>query len=270
MTSDDQSESRPDGANDNRAAILRVANSHAGLMVTGSVFLLVGIRTMAVANWSVDTFSGLLAVSNPLSALLPATISLIGGFAPFTFYLAILVISRHSRPPWLQSRLARFNVALVALVPAAVVSPWSITLLGISYGLLLLWAIPAQRRDRARTIRDAAAGDEAAQRRLSSRSSTPMPLLVIGVLLLSSFALNDRPWMPAEELVLEDGRVVVGYVVAVDDDDIVLLRESDRALTRLSSDQVEGRKFCTLGTTRPPVIGLLMGPQANYPKCATA
>lgn len=54
-----------------------------------------------------------------------------------------------------------------------------------------------------------------------------------------------RPWLPAEEVVVESGDRYVGYVISTTDGWFLLVNESNRALEYLPAESVVDRRVCT-------------------------
>lgn len=61
-----------------------------------------------------------------------------------------------------------------------------------------------------------------------------------------------RPWLPPEEIVTKDPNSVVGYTLSASEKWQVVLRESDRTISYIRSDDVIARRVCRV-TDVPPV-----------------
>lgn len=83
-------------------------------------------------------------------------------------------------------------------------------------------------------------------------------------------AIMRRPWVPAEEIVLNSSTVYVGYTLSTKDRWQIILRESDRTIVIVPGDAVVSREVCRLpdnelSTHRDPLIKL--GQNSHAPNC---
>lgn len=59
------------------------------------------------------------------------------------------------------------------------------------------------------------------------------------------FQVVRRPWMPAEEIALKDGSVIVGYTISSKDGWFLILKDEDRTIQYVLADSVTDRRVCT-------------------------
>ena len=55
-----------------------------------------------------------------------------------------------------------------------------------------------------------------------------------------------RPWVPAEEIKLKSGSIVVGYTLSTKDKWFVVLKEYDRTINYIAADDVASRTVCSV------------------------
>ena len=79
-----------------------------------------------------------------------------------------------------------------------------------------------------------------------------------------------RPWMPAEEITLNNGSVVVGYTISSNDGWFLILNDEDRTVQYVAADKITDRHVCTPKRDkveyRDPLIKLI---GAQEPKTRT-
>lgn len=80
-----------------------------------------------------------------------------------------------------------------------------------------------------------------------------------------------QPWLPAEVITLTSGRTVVGYSLSDDGNWIVVLQDSNRAITYYRASDVAHRQICQMGeaASMPPLIPLFTAVPAtgHTPAC---
>ena len=80
-----------------------------------------------------------------------------------------------------------------------------------------------------------------------------------------------QPWLPAEVITLTSGRTVVGYSLSDDGNWIVVLQDSNRAITYYRASDVAHRQICQMGeaASMPPLIPLFTAKSAtgHTPAC---
>jgi hypothetical protein len=117
------------------------------------------------------------------------------------------------------------------------------------------------------------------QELLSSRSRSPLDLVLVGLVILLVVTamptlLNDQPWLPAEQIVVDNGDDIVGYVVNYSSDWVTVLINENREIQYLRPSEVERRDVCRLSVLRPrqETIWRMLSREredvAQYPECA--
>jgi hypothetical protein len=102
-------------------------------------------------------------------------------------------------------------------------------------------------------------------------------LITSGLILMgvgfASICLNDTPWMPPERIILTNGSVVIGYVVAESNSEITILRNSDRSIITLPPTQVRSQVLCELAMSsggKDLFVKLAWGRSPEVPLCLTS
>lgn len=84
-------------------------------------------------------------------------------------------------------------------------------------------------------------------------------------------AIASQPWLPSEIDTLKSGDTIVGYTLSAGDVWYVSLREQNRTIDYLHSDDIVSRELCQLPETqranRPPLIKLINAPTPTVPPC---
>lgn len=235
---------------------------HPGIFVSGVVLATVVFKLLSVAHGSAETVAALLQATGAVDVGLAA---LLMGARSLSVVLVVFAIPQfgeaiRERDPLLVPGV----VLLVSIVAAAVLVPWH-ALVALALPLAF-WAISSviwAERDRREG------------KRLLGPRNVPnrWQATVMGVLGLAIawavIAFSDRPWLPTEQLTLDGGDQVVGYVIEENDDDILFLREPQRIVERLETATVDTRVFCTMDASDPrPLILRMMGMERPvYPEC---
>jgi hypothetical protein len=79
-----------------------------------------------------------------------------------------------------------------------------------------------------------------------------------------------RPWLPAEEITLNSGQVLIGYLLSEDQDWVVILKADSRTIYYYHEPQVTNRQICQLEHTsaNTPLISLIpSGQKQPIPPC---
>jgi hypothetical protein len=81
-----------------------------------------------------------------------------------------------------------------------------------------------------------------------------------------------RPWVPAEEITLKSGSIIVGYTFSTKDKWFIVLKEYDRTINYIFADDVASRRVCSLEksdqTAKPAPLITLQGVNiAKTPLC---
>lgn len=114
--------------------------------------------------------------------------------------------------------------------------------------------------------------------RRAVRANIPRPTKSRAVSILICFSVgiawlilvfNDQMWLPAEQISLSSGEIVVGYVLNPDGNDLVLLRDQPRDLVRLNGTAIAARGFCRIDDRDPrSLVNLLLRQERpKAPEC---
>ncbi len=101
-------------------------------------------------------------------------------------------------------------------------------------------------------------------------------LIITGTILVgvgfAMVALDDTPWLPPERIVLTNGTIIVGYVVAESNSQLTILQNSDRSIINMSTSQVRSQRLCTIGASSGSgnlFVRLYWGAGPEVPACTT-
>lgn len=76
-----------------------------------------------------------------------------------------------------------------------------------------------------------------------------------GVVGLGGTLFSGAMWTPAERITVDDAPApIVGYVLSIDDDRVVILRESDRGTVSYTADEIVTRERCQLSDDLGPLF----------------
>jgi hypothetical protein len=96
-------------------------------------------------------------------------------------------------------------------------------------------------------------------------------LLVTVLLPVLQFSLNDSVWLPTEEVSMQTGRPLVGYVLDNTVGWTTILQDSDRKIVTIRATEIKARSVCRLDSQSSQILTL---PQlgrkhiADYPRCS--
>jgi uncharacterized membrane protein len=95
--------------------------------------------------------------------------------------------------------------------------------------------------------------------------------VVLIVMAGTILVLSDAMWLPAENVEIADQDGLVGYVLARDGDQTVVLREDDRRVVYVNTDQILARTLCQAGpdnALQVPLLSLVgLTERPRYPRC---
>lgn len=233
--------------------LLAVVDRHAGIVVALVLSVMVTARIWKVSGGDTVTMQTLVGVTPPVDILI-GTIGPGVAFLVWTcciglaLYYAALILSGR-RLPTRRKAIVIVAVAVVSVVFAwfgeltwapnwLVVAPWGTT-------VVLLYFERSLRRGagflrRSRVVKRAF--DFAARQ----GANLSLSLFLVVIIALFGSIATDRPWMPSERLTLNDGAVMVGYVIGRDDADLLVLVEDGRVVERIDESEVSARELCSL------------------------
>jgi hypothetical protein len=193
-----------------------------GVVASVAAFALFAIKLMAVSHGSVNTAKALLQTSSLGESLLGVALS---GFVPVAcaaafvyalFRLGRAVAEGDDAWPWLA-----WTLVLLFVIGFLVSIAWSVAGALLFGGLLL-----GRRRLRS-------------QAGASLRRTLAFAALVPAAVLL----IDDSMWLPYERFD-RGGTDIVGYTVAETEDVLVVLRDRDRVVQRISASEISDRDYC--------------------------
>lgn len=225
------------------------ASESVGVVASIGAFALFAIKLMAVSHGSVNTAKALLQTSGLGESLLGVALS---GFIPvacaaaFVYALVRLgycLVEEGNPWPWLGATLL-----LVFVIGVLISLAWAVT------GAVLL------------------AGLVVVRRRLRGRLGRSLRLAVtVAVLLPASGVLliDDSMWLPYERYDRGDN-ILVGYTVAENDDELIVLRDRDRIILRVPQSEVLKRDYCVPdyeSWAGMSISELAKSKRPKYPRC---
>jgi hypothetical protein len=202
-------------------------------------FAIVILKSLVVTNFNSTSTLALVTTAGIAQVILGIVVSTL----PYLSCLALLFLSRtasrlrHTGDAISAGAKSLMIVLAAALVVLAfVMVPWPFLLLtGLTAIFLFL---QADERSESTTGQ-------------SSRLQTVAFYVVAAIILLG--LLNRWMWLPSEEIGLNSGQVVVGFVLDDDGDWGSLLRDRDHTIMRIKTDTIETRMICQFRSTSPAV-----------------
>ncbi len=83
------------------------------------------------------------------------------------------------------------------------------------------------------------------------------------IFVLLGSVTSSSIWLPAESIRDEQGGIVIGYVLAESEDELVVLLEHDRHVIRIDEALVSERKYCDVYGVVPLLSDLRRGVGGN-------
>lgn len=257
MTDDDDEETGGDAAEEALAAVSEAVSGvrlkdFLSWIVAGYVTTGLAITLFGVSHGDLDTAFEVLRSSGTGTMALGIAIRWVPVLLALGM-IALLVLSQH-RPT--QVREMWFVAVLAA--PILLVSAIGIALFVLPVLVFgpLLWRKDLEDRESVQAPRLRRGGLSA--------------LAVFGGLIVLVLLADDRMWLPSEVIETDTGSVT-GYVLTQQDSELVVLRESDRAVVRLASTSVRRRQICSLYYPAPFVertpLDLINRGGPDYPRC---
>jgi hypothetical protein len=245
----------------------RFAADHLGLLLSTIVATTIIAKIWSVAHGGMPTVTAIVA-SGALTSLLGALLSglpLLGG-VPLVFAASMLAEAIREGDNWRGPAVA----TAVALVVAAVLAPvaW------LSFGLALLVGTCALSLlmiglRRAWTARFRRKLPFPLKKSEFPQDMHPAVLLaLLAVFAWVAVASSDRPWMPLENVSTKNG-TLTGFVIDDGGSSTLILKDSDRSVLRIPTDEVTSRVICTKDDTdERSLVGQLAWQNfPQYPLC---
>lgn len=252
------------GAHALRGAI----QEHLGVLVSLLTAATVIAKVWSVAHGDPASIASLISASGALTSVIGALMAGLPamGVAPLVIMAVVLPESIREGDA-LRGPLIG---AIAACVVAAAVAPTPSVLLAVAFlvGMSVISGlVVAGRWTWGRvTPREAPFLLRGSSTRRSIGIGVTLALLA-GVAWVAG-AASDKPWLPAEDISTSDGDTFTGYVLDEDNGSIVVMRDDDRSVVRISIDRVSGRVMC-----RPEerdqrsLASRLIWAQPDYPPC---
>lgn len=235
MTEDTQSESESRTQAGGEASIGRALNfalQHLGVTIAVGGAATVGIRLMVVSRGNTLTARALLQHGGTTEVLLATALTVV----PFLLLAVAGVAHRLARPagsrPWaIESTL--INISTVSGLAFLAIASMG-TVLTVA-AVVVIWAVATKvfkRSDRGQQIMHWIYGAGA-------------------IALLFAVFRSDEMWLASEQISLDDGETVAGYVLAESAAGLVVLVEGDRTVRLLDLDHGRAdRELCDLRRER--------------------
>jgi hypothetical protein len=277
--------SQPGG--DDQAAVHRVLLDNVPWLGTLFLFALVLIMVLIVARFGTATTLALVQHSGILTIAFGESALAITLILYLVFYALFMAAGKSPRGSTDRLVLIPLFVAVGLLLMW--IGPWTNIIVVLFLSDLLLGGLAARQimrfvdwqgkreDERGRPsaldttltrLGEFGKGPSGSSERIAVTFGIPM-LMLAGFGAILPF-LSSTPWVPEERIGLSDGSVLVGYVMASDGTQMVVLRADDRAVEYLSPDVVMTRTICvghSASTNLASPAQWFAGPAPHYPLC---
>jgi len=246
------------GRSETQPAWPRMLSEHLGSLIPATLAVGTMFRLAGVSRGSPISALAILRYSGTATVLIAtATLVIFLGVAVSGLAAQLVLDSRGRRVPL-------WALLLPLLVNLTLAGTFVLMLTVVSTGVALLHGYaPPQVRERVR-------------RPIVPFFDTTVPVatvicVVLIVLAGSTLVLSEAMWLPAEDVELANRDGLVGYVLARDGEQTVVLREEDRRVVYVDTDQIVARTLCQaapdsfLQVPLPSLLGLAERPR--YPRC---
>jgi hypothetical protein len=223
--------------------VRRFAADHLGLLLSAIVATTIIAKIWSVAHGGMPTIMAIVA-SGALTSLLGALLSglpLLGGF-PLLIAGSMLAEAIREGDNWRGPAIATG----VALVVAVVLAPVAWLIWGLRVGaatcvMSLVWiglrrVLTAKLGRTPRLLRESP---------FPQNVSPALALALLAVVAWAVVASSDRPWMPVENVSTMKNGTLTGFVIDDGGSSTLILKDSDRSVIRIPTDQVTNRVICT-------------------------
>ena len=216
------------------------AKEHATLLTGLGSTALIAARLLAVSRFDVNTAASILQITGPAATVAGTALTLL----PFALVLlvCVLAIAAFVDPTLLRLGPDATRAALI-VASGALVCLTAVSLVAGTAVFVAATAAVGRQLRRHGEHTDVAA----AVRR--SRLLTAQVWLLFTVLALAPIVVQ-RPWLPVQVVVLDDGTRYVGYLLGEADGDMAVLSDDDRTVSFLDPGRVRERRICA-GGSRP-------------------
>jgi hypothetical protein len=236
-------------------------------MLSTIVAITIIAKIWSVAHGGMPTITAIVA-SGALTSLLGALLSglpLLGG-VPLIIAASMLAEAIRERDNWRGPAIAT-GVALVVAVVLAPVA-WltvGLTLLIVTCALSLL-TIGLRR---AWTAKSKTPPFLIRKSQLPQAVPPALALALLAVVAWGAVASSDRPWMPVENISTMKNGTLAGFVIDDGGSSTLILKDGDRSVLRIPTDEVTNRVICTPDhdDERSLVGRLVWQNSPQYPLC---
>jgi hypothetical protein len=236
----------------NGTALVR---QHLGLVVTGGVFVTIGLRVLAASRGDVSSALALLQNADPVEVVVGMGIQLLPWLPLLVASIVVYLRDASSEEEGPSKTGFTFKVAGVALITSSLLGPFHwVYVLGLGVGIAVLcFGLEHARRE------------SESRRRMHTWSRHVLIVLTTIVYLL--LALSPTMWLPRERIAHREERTV-GFVLKSDFVATVVLTSRTRAVKHILTSDLEGREICVLKEPeRPLLFRLIGGAEEDYPRC---
>jgi hypothetical protein len=227
---------------------VNLLSDHAPLIGTILVFGFVILKVYQVARLDTTTTLTLIARSSPAPLILGTFLSVLPALViSVSLWLAFGIYQVKSEET--QKILMRI-LLLVALI-AALLLPWPIAIETWAIVMVLIAAL-LLRKHRGKGV---------------SPGSDLAIVVAVGIV---NVLLTSAVWLPAEVVQTQQQGPLIAYVIAYDDTWTTMLRDSDRRIFIVPTDQINSRVVCDLShSSARSVTQIILGESGarRNPKC---
>lgn len=227
-----------ESARTTRASQLDRAERNLGLLASLGLVLAAILKVMVVSHGSTVTARALLAETD--------TVHVATGIAllslPMIAVATIVAVAGHAgaREEGSALRLPEDAVVLALAAIAVATAGWTMSTLVVAAALILRFRLGpwlARRREQEERARAAAGRPALPSVRLQMAG-------VVGLIAFVFLVADDRPWLPAESMLVH-GQRLTGYALSENAGEVVILIDSHRAVVRLPSSAVLRDGYCS-------------------------
>jgi hypothetical protein len=208
--------------------------NHLPLMITGLFFIFAFAKLFVISHGNIQTARAMLSAAGAVEVLFGTFMGLLW-FVGIVLFFAMLAVNFSAR--WKGFRTYTLYGAGLSLLLVLVTAP--VITVALAFGFVAVFVVVDLLTEsigpsRPRT-RPAIDGFIARWR----------PMLVSLLLFPLLLALTvDLPWFPSEDIALQNGDHVVGYVVGREENSLVVLVAEGRLIRRIGLSEMTSRQIC--------------------------
>ena len=255
-------------------SLRQLLRQHLALLLTGFVFVTIGLRVLAATRGNASAALALLQNADPVEVVVGMGIQLLPLLPLLVASIAIYLRESTVRTASSADRRRAVGFAYeaigVGLLVASLVVPfhWGY-LLGVGLGAIVALLGSLIVRDAAPGwLRVGSANSLTPERwELTLRRSRYAMVLLTSVVYLL-LALSPTMWLPREMISHGERERTVGFVLKSDFVETVVLESRTRGVVHIRTEDLEHRRICVLKEQeRPLLFELLGGDEPDYPRC---